>query len=197
MGLRQSYGQNTIPADIRGFLKEAERRIERFQFQHRIPSFVASDYSRIYATLQDVLGRDLAMGDRFCEWGSGFGVVACLAAKLGFDSYGFEIEPALVDAAREIAADFDINVEFVEGSYFPLESPDFLVSDVAFAWLDTQRMPVDDSQDLAPTDFDVIFAYPWPDEEASVGTLFERHANVGALLMTYHADGDVRLRRRQ
>jgi len=40
-----------------------------------------------------------------------------------------------------------------------------------------------------------VFAYPWPDEEALIEGLFEGHAREGAMLLTFHADGALRLRR--
>ena len=48
---------------------------------------------------------------------------------------------------------------------------------------------------LEPEEFDLVFAYPWPDEEALIEGLFEGHARAGAMLLTYHADGALRLRR--
>src|SRR5436309_15121193 len=88
------------PADVRAFLREAERRIERFQRTSRSPAFVPSDFAGAYGVLQALAAANLAPGNRFCEWGSGFGVVACLAAMLDFDAYGIEVEAELVDAAR-------------------------------------------------------------------------------------------------
>jgi hypothetical protein len=49
---------------------------------------------------------------------------------------------------------------------------------------------------LAVEDFDLIFAYPWPDEEGLTAALFERYAREGALLLTYHEVGGLRLRRK-
>ncbi len=187
---------NALPSDIQAFLDEADRRIERFQLDRNIPGFVPSDYARVFMTLQRLVESDLARGERFCEWGSGFGVVACLAGMLGFDAYGIEIEGKLVDAAREIAADFDVCVEFIEGSFISMESAARIGPNERFAWLTTQQIP-GLGLDLSPADFDVIYAYPWPDEETLIGALFECHAEVGALLLTYHADGNLRLRRRQ
>jgi hypothetical protein len=45
----------------------------------------------------------LATGRRFIEWGSGLGVVTCLAEWAGFDAIGIEIEPRLVGMAEELA----------------------------------------------------------------------------------------------
>ena len=46
-------------------------------------------------------------------------------------------------------------------------------------------------EEMDPASFDVVFAYPWPDEEAVVAALFERHSSPGAILATYHG-GDGR-----
>ena len=63
------------------------------------------------------------------------------------------------------------------------------------AWLDTVESGLD--VDLTPDDFDVVFAYPWPDEEYIIEELFARHADAGALLLTYHDSGDIKLRRKR
>ena len=89
--------RSVLPADVRALLREATKRIRRFQREHRIPAFVSSDYQRAYHALRALTKGDLLAGDQFCEWGSGFGVVACLAAMLDFDACGIEIEGELVD----------------------------------------------------------------------------------------------------
>ena len=43
-----------------------------------------------------------------------------------------------------------------------------------------------DELELAPADCDLVFAYPWPGEEACVDDVFARHASPGALLLTFH-----------
>jgi hypothetical protein len=65
-----------------------------------------------------------------------------------------------------------------------------------FAWLTTDCDYAYQAMGLCASDFAVIFAYPWPDEERLMEGLFERYAGEGALLLTYHADKDFRLRRR-
>jgi hypothetical protein len=137
-----------------------------------------------------------APGDLFCEWGSGFGVVACLAAMLGFESCGIEIEGELVDAARALADDFGLSVEFIRGSFIPEGSDVCPDPDDGFAWLTTHDGGTQEELGLVPADFDTVFAYPWPDEERVVGELFERHAAVGAVLLTYHGNDVLRVRRK-
>jgi hypothetical protein len=48
---------------------------------------------------------------------------------------------------------------------------------------------------LGVEDLDLVLACPRPDEEALIEGLFEGHARAGAMLLTYHADGALRLRR--
>src|SRR5438034_6550076 len=93
------WRETAVPADVRAFLREADRRIDEFQRCVRVPGFVPSDFERTYGVLRTVAESNLTQGSLFCEWGSGFGVVACLAAMLDFDAVGIEIEADLVDEA--------------------------------------------------------------------------------------------------
>jgi hypothetical protein len=185
-----------VPRDIRSFLREAERRIGQFQMTSLCPGFVPSDFAGAYGVLRGIAETHLAPGGRFCEWGSGFGVVTCLAAMLGFEAYGIEVEADLVDAARRLADDFDLPVQFARDSFIPAGGEACLDAGGAFAWLTTDAGGAAEELDLAPDDFDVIFAYPWPDEERVTGDLFRRYAAVGAVLVTYHCAGEFRLRRK-
>ena len=60
----------------------------------------------------------------FLELGSGPGVITILADLLGFDAYGIEIEPKLVEASRDLAERLGSGATFVEGSFVPLEFRD-------------------------------------------------------------------------
>src|SRR5262249_61119214 len=135
---------------------------------------------RGHGVLHGLAEADLAPGRLFCEWGRGFGVVACLAAMLDFDAWGIEIEGELVDAARQLAEDFDLPVEFVHGSFIPPGGAAHVESAAGFVWLSTeegsrQADPGPDADEL-----DLVFAYPWPDEERVLQDLFARYAAVGA-----------------
>jgi hypothetical protein len=184
-----------VPGDVRALLREAGRRIERFRQDRRIPGFVPSNFARTYQVLRALAAADLAPGNLFCEWGSGFGVVACLAALLDFDAFGIEIDGELVEAARQLAAAFGLPVEFVCSSFIPGGENSIEPGD-HFAWLTTRGGNADEELGLGPADFAVIFAYPWPDEEQFIEALFERHAGEGALLLTYHGGQGLRLRRK-
>lgn len=186
-----------LPGDVRTFLREAARRIDRLHARNPLPSFVPCDFVRAYATLHSLTEMELASGNLFCEWGSGFGVVACLAALLGFDAVGIEIEAELVDAAQQLADDFELPVRFVCGSFIPPGGAALARSAGPFEWLTLEECTTEDELGLGPADFDVIFAYPWPDEEGLVEKLFDRYAAAGAVLLTYHGVEELRLRRKR
>lgn len=194
MGL--AIDEGGLPGDVLTFLREADRRIERFQVECRIPAFVPSDFVKAYGTLRALAAADVTPGNLFCEWGSGFGVVACLASMLDFDARGIEIEGELVECARQLAEDFGLPVEFIHGSFIPRRS-DACFSDGGFSWLTTESDSTEEELGLGPADFDVIFAYPWPDEERVTEALFERHANHGAVLVTYRGEETLRLQRKR
>lgn len=179
------------PGDVRRFLREAERRIRRFRRHRRLPGFIPCDFARAHGVLRALAEAGRLPGDRFCEWGSGFGVVACLAALLDLDAVGIEVEEELVEEARRLAGDFELPAEFIHGSFIP---PGHDVGE-GFAWLAAEAAASADP-DADPGGFDVIFAYPWPDEEAVTAELFEAHARGGALLITYHGVEDLRVRRK-
>jgi hypothetical protein len=185
-----------LPRDVRCFLREAERRIDHFQLTCQIPAFVPSEFEFAYSVLQALASAAPTLGHLFCEWGSGFGVVACLAAMLDFDACGIEIEGNLVDAAEQLASDFDLPVEFVCGSFIPKSAQVCSEADNGFAWLVTDKDTTEEELGLAVDDFGVIFAYPWPDEERLIDDLFERYAAVGAVLVTHHGSQEFRLRRK-
>jgi hypothetical protein len=182
--------------DVRRFLRAATRRAERFRFDFRVPAFVSSDFDLAYAALRQLEASKLALGERFCEWGSGLGVVTCLATLAGFQAWGLETEVQLVRAARQLAADFDLPAEFTCGSFMPAGVRRELLAGREFAWLSTGGRCGHEALGIGLDEFDVIYVYPWPDEEGLVEQLFEGHAKPGALLMTYHECGGLRLRRK-
>jgi hypothetical protein len=184
-----------LPREARAFIREAARRIERFQRSSPVPGFVASDFAGAYRALRTVAATAATPGRLFCEWGSGFGVVAGLAALLEFDAFGIEAEGVLVDAARDLVGDFGLEAEFAHGSFVPGPA-DASRRPGDFAWLDTGWDGAYEELGLGPGDFGVVYAYPWPDEEDLTAALFRDHGGPGAVLVTHHGGGDFRLRRK-
>jgi predicted O-methyltransferase YrrM len=192
--VRLNIDDAAIPGDVERFLAEAERRIEVHQRESRVPGFVASDAERTYRVLESVAAK-FERGGAFCEWGSGLGVITCMAAMLDFDAVGIEIEEELVEGARQLARDFEVPAEFLHGSFLPHGCNVQTETGTGFAWLKTEEAGLDELP-FDPDDFDVIFAYPWPDEEDVAAVVFERYAKAGALLVTYHGGDVFRLRRK-
>ena len=188
-----------LPAPIQTLYKEAESQIDHFvesRLDDPIVGFVPSDFPAVYAALYEIVARRLAPGRLFCEWGSGFGIVAMTAASLDFDACGIEIEDELVERARDLADEFELPVEFVRGSFIPEGGEAVADGTTEFAWLRTDAPSGYDELGLDPQDFDVVFAYPWPGEEDTIYALFERYGATGALLVTYQGVEDVRARRK-
>src|SRR5262249_33762850 len=149
------------------------------------------------AALRGLEASDPSPGRWFCEWGSGLGVVSCLAAMLGFEARGIEAEGDLVAAARRLASDFVLPAEFARGNYIPDEARGLLLEGRGCAWLSATARSGYEPLGLALRDFDLVSASPWPDEAGLVAELFEGHARPGALLLTYHVDGQLQLRQKE
>lgn len=185
-----------LPPDVKRYIHEARQRIDEFQVFSRVPAFVPCDFEGGYRLLRSLADTCLTRGMRFCEWGSGFGVTACLAAMVGFDSCGIEIDGDLVREARQLAGDFDIDVQFVHGSFIPRGAEDFVCGDGQYSWFTTEADEAYEELELDPEDMDVIFVYPWPDEESVTSKLFHRFGGSGALLVTFQGN-EFRIRRKK
>ncbi|WP_425395463.1 class I SAM-dependent methyltransferase [Aeoliella sp.] len=188
-----------LPDRVVALLDDADERIDNFQFEHRdtpVAAFVPSDFVLAYQSLAAIASLNLAPGRRFMEWGSGVGVVTCLAAMLGYDAIGIEIEDDLVDVSRELASDHAVDAEFVAGSFVPLDEVDLFDLTGDFNWVRTDAVSAYDELDLEPDDFDVVYCYPWPGEEALSEELFAHCCATGSLLLSYHGRDGMRLRRR-
>lgn len=181
------------------FLKDAQARIDAFfeaRWQDPIVGFVPSDFTAVWRTLAAVAERSLARGPRFCEWGSGFGVVAGLAARLGFEAHAIEIERDLVDRSARLLADHGLTVELACGSFIPRGGEPLAQIRAEMAWLLTGGPDGHELLGVDADEWDVVFAYPWPGEEHVVERIFERFADDGALLVTHRDDRGTRLQRK-
>ena len=101
-----------------------------------------------------------------------------------------------MDEARRLAEDFALDVAFARGSFVPRGAEGRVHTGGEYAWLTTDGDYAYEELGFEPDDMDVVFAYPWPDEEAVTGELFDRYAGAGAVLATFHGGGDFRARRK-
>ena len=120
-----------------------------------------------------------------------------LASLYDFDACGIEVEPTLVTAAVTLAARHRLSATFVTGSYIPptADAPEVPPGE-DFFWMTTEADDAYGTLERDLTDFAVVFAFPWPSEAEVIAQLFEQHARHGALLLTYHHNGSVRLQRK-
>jgi len=187
-----------LPDRVVAFLADAEARIDRYyERPGHVPGrgFIPSDYQLGYRSLVAVQ-RAHPDARRFCEWGSGFGVVTGLAAMLEFESHGIEVDAELISAARSLLADHGLDADIVHGSFIPEQ------------YANTERLSDHETRtvlhheeayhhmDLAIDDFEVVFAYPWPGEEVQYCELFDRFADYNALLLTYSRSEAMRAYRK-
>jgi hypothetical protein len=189
-----------LPGAAEEYIAAAKTQIDHFHYQRRggqdIPAFVPCDFEAAYRALRAVIDDSLPTGNRFCEWGSGFGIVAGLASMLGLDACGIEIHAELVREAERLAKHFDLAVQFVCGSLVPPGGEELASHTFEFAWLSPAADQAYDELGLEVSDFDIIFAYPWPGEEEVIYSLFSRYAATGALLLTYHGIQGIRVQRK-
>ncbi len=146
--------------------------------------YVGSELLAVDRVLSRIQSEGLARGPLFCEWGSGLGGVCGVAALNGFSPLGIEIQGELVDSARSLAEDLGLSMTFAQGTFLRPGDEDLAAGTTHTRLTFDERAW--DELDLAPADCDVVFAYPWPGEEACVDRVFARHASPGALLLTFH-----------
>lgn len=175
-----------VPAAVDALIRDCEASSNAFHVRTAdapVVGFVQSELRGAYRALSWILGANVLTGRVFLEWGSGIGGVTLLAAGLGFDATGIEVDASLVGVARELAGRHGLGAEFACGSFLPADA-DVGPQDLdEFAWLDTSAAPAYDELGMDVDDADLIFVYPWPGEEAVVLNLFDAYAPRGALLL--------------
>lgn len=185
------------PPPVARFLKAADALTDEVLDQVRAAAFVPSDYHGADRLVRGLAEAGVLRGEQFCEWGSGLGVVTDLAALAGLAAVGIECEPALVAEARALAERFDVPAEFVCGSFVPPGGESRVLADGNYSWFTTSSDHAYDELGLDVSDFDLVFAYPWPDEEQVTADLFDRYAGPGAVLAFWGAGSGFRLWRKR
>lgn len=189
-----------IPERIQAFIDEADLRCEAFydtKLNQRYPRYVPSEPAQVYAALQYVSDQDLPLGDKFIEWGSGFGVATGIAALLGYEATGIEIQEALVEKAEALLSDQGIEAECIATSFVPdgyliyeAVSGYDIVPDGSFGH-HAESAPHYEGMETPINEIDLFFAYPWPGEQEMMLKLFDAVAGEGAILIAYFGDRDI------
>jgi SAM-dependent methyltransferase len=193
-----------VSDQVARLIATCSRGWERFFADHDDPAprFVPSVPERVWAVLVEVTTRKLPPTRVFCEWGSGFGTATCLAALLGYEAYGLEIDEELVRLSRAIARRLGIRVTMLCTSLFPAGYAAYVGVDGAALVTPASvrdrhdnaeaRGPLRyDGMEIAIADIGLFFVYPWPEERELMRQLFEAVAREGAILVVYHTDTDI------
>src|SRR5262245_56152036 len=196
-----------VSDNVARLIETCSRGWERFFADHadQAPRFVPSVPERVFAVLEEVTTRCLPPTRVFCEWGSGFGMATCLAALLGYEAYGLEIDEELVRLSRVIARRLGISVTMLCTSLLPAGYAASVGSDGMALVMPASvsdhnakaRGPLRyDGMEIAIADIGLFFAYPWPEERELMRQLFEAVARAGSILVVYHTDTDIRVFRK-
>ncbi len=177
---------------MQAFVADARRRVaDHLASPHYVPAkgLVPSDERQVLAALQSVR-RMLPDVRSFLEWGAGFGVATGIAALLGMEAYGVEIEPDLVDTGRQLLSDHGVRAQIVCGSFVPSEFQDSENLSDLESRIVLHGEPAYQHMDMDLSDFELVFAYPWPTEVELYLRMFEHGADHGAhLLLASNAEG--------
>lgn len=194
----ESIKQFTLSPPALRLIDEANERIEAFMLadQTVIENFVTCDFHLLDQALHWIEQHHLLTGNRFCEWGSGFGVAAMLAAERGMETVGIEIESRLVEQSSRLADHLHIDARFYCGSFVPRDIAGVLELGADIEHVETHEGDVYDEIGLAVDDFDLFFAFPWPGEHMFFEAVFEACAADGSLLLTYRGREGMNLVRK-
>ncbi len=186
-----------LPQTEADLIDDANDRIEAFMLadQEVIENFVTCDFHLVAQSLHWITENHLLAGNRFCELGSGFGVVTMLAAQLQMESVGIEIESVLVEQSQSLADDLGVAANFFRGSFVPRGAGVLeLGSEMKNVTVDEDD--VYDEIGLGMDEFDLFFAFPWPGEHTFFEAVFNACAADGSLLLTYRGREGMNLVRK-
>lgn len=163
-----------IPRHIEVLLQETSEAMACWEGDRQNHSFVPADYILVYDALCELRPR-MPAKPRFLEWGSGLGIVTMLASALGWQAEGIEIQPGLVAESQYYAKIFDLPICIRQGSFFPED-----------------HNVIEHLAEICGKS-DLIYVYPWPDQEIKIFDLFNRLAKLGCLLLAYYGIEDIRV----
>ena len=197
-----------VPADLnkRPFnqpsenaIDQAHEAIERFMLadEHFFDNFVNCDFHLVDQAISWIVENHLLAGNRFLEFGSGFGAVTILASIHGMTASGIEIEQPLVDQANSLADQLQVDADFYCGSFIPRDIDGYANLAAEVQHVDTSAGDVYDQMGVNVDDFDMMFAFPWPGENGFFESVFERTAAQGALFLTYNGIEGIHLHRKE
>lgn len=174
-----------VPAAVTDLIDQAQRIWDqRSADESRLVSLVNSNYYIAFHAIKQQIQELNRPGLRLVELGSGCGVVANIAALLGVESSGIEIEPGLCELSNQLATACKLSTKFIPCSYRDWEGGQ------------TSEMSAAARKGLsALREADLIYGYPWPSEQTYLASVVKQHCKHGARYLTYHGGSRLQLRR--
>lgn len=193
MNRHNDISEDEVDADLleefQSLWNEAEELWCKYQETPAFRGYVSADYPAIL----EYLCKLRSQAATFLEWGSGLGVVAIMASRLGFEACGIENEPILVEHARTLAEKYGPEARFGLGTFIPDE----------FDWNPAAGDQTDgtvlgdqsayEELDMELVDFDLVYAYPWPDELTLFKNIMRACGAPQSLFLSYDAREGVAL----
>jgi hypothetical protein len=176
---------------MRTLWRQADKIWDECRNRLEFGSYVSADYLDVFVELEQFADQ----ATTFLEWGSGLGVVTIMASRLGFEAYGIEVEPLLVKRAQDLALRFGPDAQFAEGSFIPDQYQwDYQLVGGAVR-TETDSRDAYDQFDLQLPDFDLVYAYPWPEEFGLFLDIMRQCGGENALFLSYDTREGVTLTR--
>ncbi|MGB0745254.1 MAG: hypothetical protein ACPGSB_12080 [Opitutales bacterium] len=195
-------GEAELSSQVQALVDASEERFDTFianALNKRYPRYIASEPRQVYAALQWVTEKSHVQGNRFVEWGSGFGIATGMAALLGYEASGVELRSGLVEIARELLQSRKIKADFLCTSYIPEGYHEFeimggsdLVRDESFGnEIEGGAVYYDEEVEIDLSEVDLFYGYPWPGEQEMMLKLFDAVAEPDAVFIAYYGDKEV------
>lgn len=167
--------------DFKDLWAEAEAIWVAHENAPAFQGYVSADYAAILMKLLELRTR----ATTFLEWGSGLGVVAIMASRLGFQAYGIEVEPRLVDFSMRLAEKHHAPATFATGSFIPHDFEARLEAGDEFHRTIVDVSSAYDELGMELRDFDLVYAFPWPEELAVFRSIIRQCGASNTLFLRY------------
>jgi len=169
--------------------QEAQQLWERHRLTPPFEGYVSGDYVGLYHVLAKLHGQVWT----FLEWGSGLGVLTIMASRMGFEAYGIETEPVLIDHANDLAERHGSDAQFAEGSFIPEQFDISFSAEYAINRTVIDMPSAYDTIDMELSDFDLVYGFPWPEEHDFFRAIMRQCARPEALFLSYDARDEISL----
>jgi hypothetical protein len=169
-------------AEFRSLWAKADALWDQRNNHPAFAGYVSADYEAVYQSLANLRGQVFTV----LEWGSGLGVVTIMASRMGFEAYGIESELELVEYSEEFARAYAPEARFAQGSFVPDEFQWDPASDTVFRTI-IDSPSAYDAFDMELRDFDLIYAYPWPQEITLYHSILRKLGRHDSLFLYYDA----------